>query len=288
MKSLFTLYIALFACLACAQKKEKSYDAPNGYDFSTPEKFTLSEDLQEISGITFEKGNPDLLFAQQDEEGKLFYFKPGDNTTKSVVFGKKGDYEDLAVTNNSVVMLRSEGSLFTFPLSNIKQETVEAQHWKDLLPKGEYEGLAATDEDSLLYVLCKQCSIDKKTSKTTGYILKALEGNVSNNGTFHIDNEAISKIHDLKGKPFRPSALAKNLKTNEWFILSSVNSLLVVTDNQWQVKAAYPLNPKLFNQPEGIAFDKNNSLYISNEAGDPSGAATLLKFSFNENNRNKK
>lgn len=286
MRLLFTLYIALFTCFACAQKKEKSYEAPNGYDFSSPEKFTLSEDLQEISGITFEKGNPDLLFAQQDEEGKLFYFKPGDNNPQSAVFGKKGDYEDLAVTNNFVVMLRSDGSLFTFPLSNIKQETVEAQHWKDLLPKGEYEGLAATDQDSLLYVLCKQCNIDKKTSKTTGYTLKIAAGNVRNNGsTFTIDNDAISKMHDLKGKAFRPSALTKNLKTNEWFILSSVNSVLVVTDPQWQIKAAYPLDPKLFNQPEGIAFDRDGNLYISNEAGDPSGTATLLKFSFDKNKK---
>lgn len=284
MKSLFTLYIALFTCFACAQKKEKAYDSPHGYNLNNPEKFTLSEDLQEISGITFEKGNPSMLFAQQDEDGKLFYFKPGDKNTQSVTFGKKGDYEDLAIINNIVVMLRSDGSLFSFAMQDVKKQTVSAKHWKDLIPKGEYESLAATDQDSLLYVLCKQCNIDKKTSQTTGYLLKIADGNISKEDSFNIDNESIDKIYDLKGKAFRPSALTKNITTDEWFILSSVNKLLVVTDHQWKIKAAYPLNPKLFNQPEGITFDSNNNLYISNEAGDKTGTATLLKFNFNGKN----
>ena len=48
-------------------------------------------------------------------------------------------------------------------------------------------------------------------------------------------------------------------------------------DAQWIVKKVYPLKPTLFPQPEGIAFDKDNNLYISNErvAVD---AATVLKF----------
>ncbi|MEI9955485.1 MAG: SdiA-regulated domain-containing protein [Ferruginibacter sp.] len=65
--------------------------------------------------------------------------------------------------------------------------------------------------------------------------------------------------------------------TNEWYILSSVNKLLVITDNNWKVQKTYPLDASLFNQPEGIAFDKQGNLYISNEGGD-SGKGTILKF----------
>lgn len=78
---------------------------------------------------------------------------------------------------------------------------------------------------------------------------------------------------------FRPSALAKNPKTNEWYILSSTNKLLVVADANWKVKTVYPLDLSLFLQPEGIAFDNQNNLYISNE-GDKTSKGTVLKFNY--------
>ncbi len=43
--------------------------------------------------------------------------------------------------------------------------------------------------------------------------------------------------------------------------------MLVVTDTAWNIKQVYTLDPALFNQPEGITFDIDNNLYISNEGG---------------------
>ena len=43
--------------------------------------------------------------------------------------------------------------------------------------------------------------------------------------------------------------------------------MLVMADENWKVKSVYPLNPSLFVQPEGIAFDRQQNLYISNERG---------------------
>jgi len=75
----------------------------------------------------------------------------------------------------------------------------------------------------------------------------------------------------------KPSALAKHPLTHQWYILSSVNKMLLITDDQWKPIDIYPLSAALFTQPEGIAFDKAGNLYISNEKG--SGASgTILKF----------
>lgn len=278
MRPLFTVYIALIACMACAQKKDALFTTPSHYNLNDPQQMEFPSELDEVSGITFVNGNPDKLLAQQDEKGYLYYLRPGDQSPKHVQFAGKGDYEDLAIINNHVILLRSDGSFFSFPYQEQYEKEISSVVSDDLLPKGEYESLALSNENNRLYVLCKQCDVDKKMSQTTGYQLKLeASGKLTKERSFTINNEEISKHVRLKGKAFRPSAIAKNEQTNEWYVVSSINKLLIITDQNWKVKEAHPLNPKLFNQPEGIAFDNNNNLYISNEAGGL-GRAALLKF----------
>ena len=113
---------------------------------------------------------------------------------------------------------------------------------------------------------------------STVFSLKlSVDGSLKNAGQFNID---VKKIEELTGKKkiaFHPSALSKNPQTNEWYILSSVNRLLVIADLNWNVKEVFSLNPGLFGQPEGIAFDKASNLYISNE-GDRLRPGNVLKF----------
>ena len=94
------------------------------------------------------------------------------------------------------------------------------------------------------------------------------DGKINQNGTFSVDVENIESLTGDKKIKFRSSALAYNHRTNEWYIISSINKLLVITDSNWKVTAAYKLNPAIYIQPEGMAFDKNGNLYISNEGGD--------------------
>ena len=105
-----------------------------------------------------------------------------------------------------------------------------------------------------------------------------MEGTVSYKGEFQIDEGDIDRFAGLKGKRFRPSALTQNPRTKEWFILSSINKMLVTANEKWEITGAYPLDPSLFNQPEAIAFDHDWNLYIGNEGGDKARNATLLKF----------
>ena len=254
-------------------------DSPTGYDFSKPTVFKMPQILDEISGIAFLNGKKDTVYAVQDEEGLLFSFPLGQDKNEVKKFAKKGDYEDLAILHNYFVILKSEGNLMTFPRPHFKEEKVNnVLEINTLLPQGEYEGLYADAETSNLYALCKECPEAKTSKKALGYILKmATNGKISANGQFSIDvNDVESKVGDKKIK-FKPSALAKNKKTNEWYVLSSTNHLLVVTDSAWAVKEVYSLNPTLFQQPEGMAFDSDSNLYISNERGDAT-QGNVLKF----------
>ncbi len=253
---------------ACSQKRK--FDGPNGYKINTPQKIVMPTSLAEISGIAFYKANPDTVYAEQDEDGKVFYLKPGEHHAETYKFGKHGDYEDIAICNEWVIMLRSNGTLFTFPFADLHQEgTDRVVEWKDLLPKGEYEGMYADEATGQLYIICKNCpdENDKKIAK--GYILQLNnQGQLSQHGNFAVDVKDIDKILGEKKIEFRPSALAQNPRTKEWYIVASIGKILVITDSNWKVTAVYKLNPALYIQPEGIAFDKNSNLYISNEGGD--------------------
>jgi hypothetical protein len=178
-------------------------------------------------------------------------------------------------------MLKSDGKLFTFPLADIHStETDNVIEWKNLLPQGEYEGMYADEKNKLIYVLCKHCSDEKNSKIAQGYIFQlSNDGKISQSSSFVVDVKVIENMAGIKKIPFHPSALGHNPRTNEWYIVSSVNKLLVVADSNWKVTAVYKLDPALYIQPEGIAFDKDNNLYISNEGGDLH-AGNILKITW--------
>jgi uncharacterized protein YjiK len=271
-------YILFVVFLSCAGNKTETKN-PSGYDLTKPEKFYMPDALHEISGISFYNGKSDTLFAEQDEKADLFYLHLGDKEARHVKFGKKGDYEDMAIVNEQVILLRSDGILFSFPFNKIHQEEIsDTKEWDGLLPDGEFEGLYGDAKNNQFYVLCKHCSDDETTKAVTAYILQLQpDDSITKSGSASISVKTIEELAGEKKFKFHPSALAKNPKTEQWYILSAVNKMLAIADNDWKVKEVYKLDPAIFRQPEGIAFDAENNLYISNE-GDDVSQGNVLKF----------
>ena len=276
------ILLSAVALTACG-KTVKKVESPVGYDFSAPVKYEMKNSLEEISGIAFYPGSAAVMLAIQDEDGKLFYWNNGDpQSVQHLTFGEHGDYEDVGVSKNTVVVMRSDGVLFTMPVSEVKAgELKNVKKWKDLIPEGEYESLYVDGNSEKMIILCKNCSVDKKDGSTvSGFELELKEdGSPVLKNKFAINTEGIKKFKPKWQGPLKPSAVTFNSKTNEWFILASVNKLLVVTDQNWNIKQVVSLNLSPFPQPEGITFDIDNNLYISNEAGNtPKG--TVLKFPY--------
>ncbi|CAN5526449.1 hypothetical protein BH11BAC3_BH11BAC3_39750 [soil metagenome] len=281
---MFKFLPIIFLLFLTTCKQSGKIEGLTDYDFNNPQVMKMPADLNEISGIAFNNGNPDTIYAEQDEEGKLFYFSPTSIDVKNIKFGKRGDYEDIAIDKGIVYMLRSDGKIFSFPLNNIYTNNEEnVQEFKDVLPKGEYEAMYADSIHNYLYVLCKSCNDDDGTKSISGYILKNGNAEIASiEKTFQLNTRDIAGLLNEKKIDFKPSAFAFNQFTNEWYVLSSVNKLLVITDDKWKVKEAIKLDAQLFTQPEGIAFDKSQSLYISNERG-IFESATILKFTLSKN-----
>jgi hypothetical protein len=98
---------------------------------------------------------------------------------------------------------------------------------------------------------------------------------------FHIDAKQIEKKLGDKMTKFKPSAGAINPKTGDIFLISSVNKILVIVENDGKVKDVFPIDPKLFKQPEGLTFTPKGDLLISNESAGI-GPATILLFKYKE------
>lgn len=264
--------------LSCIQKT--TYSSPIGYDLNRPVKYNVPAGLNEISGIAFNKGNAGRMYAEEDENGRVYYFALGDKKVKYTEFKEKGDFEDIAISNNQVIMMQSKGVLFTIPLSEIgKPQTDNIKKNKDILPEGEYEGMYANDAGEV-YVLCKHCTIDKTSKKSSGFIFQlSADGTLKQSGDFSINVKHIEELLGVDKISFHPSALAKSPLSNDWYILSSVNKILVVADAKWKIRQVYKLDQNLFTQPEGMAFDSQNNLYISNEGHAPQ-PGNILKFPY--------
>lgn len=244
---------------------EKAQTLP--YALSSGIKMSLPAELLEISGIAFLAGQDDDIYAIQDEQGLLYKFNQPTQKVTFNPFGKDGDYEDISISNTHIFILKSNGSIYSFPITE-KDDIKNIVEQKNLLPKGEYEGLFVDRESNQAYVLCKECKVDRKQPQTSGYIFSIdKNGQLQPKGEFAIQLDELKKFNDSIKKTFKPSALAKKADSKEWYILSSVDKALVITDENFHVKSLTSLDPKIFPQPEGINFDSKFNLYISSEAG---------------------
>jgi hypothetical protein len=258
--------------------------SPPGYDLANPVKYVMGESLREISGITFLRGNPDTVYAIEDETGKLYSFHLGGGL-HTWRFDGHGDYEDVTVLGDKeFVVLRSDGSLFVFPVGVVGGGKVGAGSKKlvrvylHILPAGEYEGLFG-DAGGKLVAMCKNCAIDDQSKEVSAYVL-GYDANhalaIRDHFQIVVPGEKLTSIH--KHIKFHPSCLARHPITGEWYLVSSVNKVLIVFDDRWQVRGMYGLDPGLFKQPEGLTFDRQGNMYISNEGGE--GRANVLVFRY--------
>jgi uncharacterized protein YjiK len=277
--------IALFICLLivtilhtnCGYTSPDKYPSPPGYDLNHPVKIELDNGLNEISGIVYNASDSGI-FAISDANGLIYKIFPNRKApVQKRKFGKNNDYEDLQLVDSSFYILSSKGNIVKVGLNDAGTDSVQEFTLPDS-GKNEFESLAYNKDSGQLIMLCKDCKQDNKSF--VSYYTFNLSTQTYLPGAFKFNFQEIAD-KQKKSLKLKASATAINPLTKELFIISSVSKLLVITGMQGKVKSYYSLDPKIYKQPEGLAFTANGDLFISNESAHL-GAANILVIHYNK------
>ena len=279
------LYILVFATLlGCgnnnppfAQQLNSEYYSASGYDLSSPnQKHQLPFILSEISGLTYFENSK--IATVQDEIGKIFiYDLERREIIQTISFANRGDYESIALVNEEFYVAQSNGYLYKISLDET-QAPIKIK--TKLNSKNNIEGLAYDKTTNSLLLACKGVAdFEKKEYKGKAvFEFNLAKDKLAEKPRFLITKKNIKEAAGIEVKHFRPSGIAQNPISNNFYLLSHTGKLLIILTEEGNVKSAFKLNPKIFNQPEGICFSPDGTLYISNESRGIS--ATLLEFKY--------
>jgi uncharacterized protein YjiK len=251
------------------------------YNLADPKRrWDLPGELEEISGLSYYKH--DQLACIQDEKGVLYLY---DLTKGEIVwdakFGGKGDYEGVEMVDETAFILRSDGEIFYFELGSDHVEKIET----DLTDNNDAEGLGYSRSGVEFLIACKeQPGLKKEDLKNCRAVYRLGLGDreIKKQDRYLIDGESYNKMLEEKGlskkkhKPFKPSGVAVHPNTGDIFVIGTVGKMLVVMNQNEEIIDMIPLDPKIFIQPEGVAFSPEGDLFISSEGKGQRGY--ILKF----------
>jgi len=250
---------------------------PAGYSLETYEKINLQDDMEEVSGI-FWFGN-DQLWAIEDESSIIYQLDPQTGEIlKKKKFAKNKDIEDLTAIDSVAWVLQSNGTLYEV-VSPLKKGKKSIEHHFPIKEKRDFEAIIASRSEQSLYVFCKVCKWDKGPEQASIFrfdLITKEYDSIPFKTLKRADIQPLLTSKKSDSLDIQPSAAAIHPIENQLYIISSSGKWLLIADLDFNPKEIYRLSPRIFKQPEGITFDPDGTMYISNEAQD--GRPNILKF----------
>lgn len=258
------------------------------YELNKPDRtMELPGKLDEISGLGMSTYKT-LLCAIQDEKGIVFFVdKKSGKIREEVQFWKDGDYEGVEVVGDDVFVVKSTGTVYEIrKLATSQQEVLKYNSF--LGRENDVEGLCYDEKNQRLLLACKGKpatgeSLETLRFKKVIYSFdlksKALDPEPAYSITLdqiqaylkrHPNIEKRDKFMeyfapDKSNLDFNPSAIAIHPKTGNLYLTSSVGKVIMVLSPKGKLLYIGKLEKKIHPQPEGIVFDDDGGMYISNE-----------------------
>jgi uncharacterized protein YjiK len=254
------------------------------------DRFVLPPALTEISGLTHLSST--RVACVQDEVGVVYVYDLGlRKVVRTIPFAAAGDYEGISAVDNGFFVLRSDGVLYE--IKDAADGSSPVVH-RLPLPTADNEGLAFDAKHRRLLIAPKSRLGKGRETKfdravfafdlNTRALLPdpVLEWSVGDVEEFAESRGLALPMSPRKQGDLRvalrllPSSVAVHPITDEIFVLSAADSVLVSLSRSGAVTGYALLDRELHRQPEGITFTSAGDMLISNEGA--GGAPLLLLF----------
>ena len=228
----------------------------------------LPESLKEISGISHIDDSK--LACIQDEKGSIYIY---DLTLKSIVkeiqFGPRGDYEAIRIIDSTAYVMDSGGQLFRIENFEIEGRRVEVFQ-TGFSKKHDIESFDINKTTGEILTIPKENNLLSSRDRFLIYELDSTTFDIKEDCFINLSYR--DPIFELDVSWFMetnffPSELTIHPTTKEIYILDSKTPRILILKPDGSPKKMHLLDPEKFQQPEGLSFDSEGRIYISNEEG---------------------
>jgi len=257
-----------------AQLSAYKMDSNNLVQIELPKK------LKEISGLALTAD--ERLFTNGDEKGTIYELSlnSGEILKKFELGDKKveEDFEGIAIVGKKIYLVVSNGDIYEFEEGTDNEEVDYKVYNTELKSKFDVEGLCYDKTTNSLLLACKEfAGKDYNTSKTV-YSFNLKKKKIDDEPRFVIPLNKLEKKWNVNN--FKPSAIELNQFSDTFFILGGKALAILEISKDGKIVDEMILDNKYHHQPEGIAFLKNGTMIISDEAN--KGNATLTFYQYRQ------
>lgn len=261
-------------------------------------RIALPSILQEVSGLT--DIDSQYIACVQDEKGIIFIYDiNAQRIAREIVFGEDGDYEGITRVGKTFWILRSDGNLLevTGSLNGKPKTTLH----ETMIPATNNEALCYDQVNHRLLIGCKSKPGKGKAFNDIRVIygFDLNQNKMLANPVYQFSVSETIKLGKDLGIEF-PTKIKKktnqrvtNFKfgisgigihpiTKDLYVLSAVDYLLLIYDNNGAFKLMKQLSPNTYKQAEGITFLENGDLFISNEGQDKIPMLYYYEYSYHK------
>jgi uncharacterized protein YjiK len=269
----FNLYLSLVCCQSDSQSILYQYD----FNGNNHLKIKLPNELKEISGLALAGNNK--VYTHDDEIGKVYkinlesgsvdkIFKVGENKIKK-------DFEGIAVADEYIYLVTSDGTLYKFREGDDDDEVEYIKIKTGLKQENNVEGLCYDSITNSLLLACKDIpGIGLKGYKAV-YSFNLDEKTLDENPRFLISLDYLKEEYGIKD--FSPSGIERHPVNGTFFIISANSEAVIEISADGKLLDGYKLDKKKHKQPEGITFTNHLDLALSDEANGNKAKITLIK-----------